>query len=99
MKFASAEHLKGVRTVGFLDFHRNVGFDFLKKSRAEVTGSYVLALFARKRTVVNHKIHRNGGFVDRDEGKLFHTVLRADRFAYVDVFDARNGDYVAHFRA
>ena len=62
-----------------------------------MAGSNEFTFFTRERTVVYHEVHGNGRFVDGDEGQLFYAVGRTYRFAYVDLFETRNRNDVAHF--
>ena len=96
--FASAADAERLGRVGVLDAQGNVFQKFLVKSFAQVPRRDEFALFARKRTVVDHKRHFDRRLGDLDERKRLDRVGSAQRVSYRDVGNSGNGDDVADRR-
>ena len=63
---------------------------------AQVAGGDVGALAAGERAVVDGEGHGDGRLGDLDEGQRLDGIRRADGVADHDVFNARDGDDLAH---
>src|SRR5581483_9748879 len=97
VELAAPEHAKelGRRKV---DFEPHVNLQLALEALADLARGDELALAAGERRVVDEKVERDGGLVDRNGGERLGSRLTGDRLADVNVAEARDHDDVARAR-
>ena len=95
VQLAAARDAERIGGIGLLDAHGHVRFDLGEQALAQVAARDILALLARKRTVVDKEQHVHGRLVDLHKRHRLDQLRGARGFADVQILDARNADDIA----